>query len=139
MMIEISLEYWNKLATQTILISSLMSGFSIAVVVSLLVNELTKPILVKIQGAAIIAASSFLIALFSWTSILMMTTEGFPGDFSDQEFLFTRIIGAAAFTIGIIALSGVIGLSGWVRSKKFGIFTTIISIITLFSIFSMMF
>lgn len=107
MMIEISLEYWNKLATQTILISSLMSGFSIAVVVSLLVNELTKSILVKIQGAAIIAASSFIIALFSWTSILMMTTEGFPGDFSDQEFLFTRIIGAAAFTIGIIALSGV--------------------------------
>jgi hypothetical protein len=31
-MIEIALEYWNKLADQIIVISSLLGGFSIAVV-----------------------------------------------------------------------------------------------------------
>ena len=36
---EISLEYWNALANQTLLISSLLSGFSITVVANIIVSE----------------------------------------------------------------------------------------------------
>ncbi len=38
-MIEISFEYWNKLADQTLVISSLLGGFSIAIIANLLVSE----------------------------------------------------------------------------------------------------
>ncbi len=38
-MIELPLEYWNKLAGQLITISSLLSGFTIAVIANLLVND----------------------------------------------------------------------------------------------------
>ncbi len=36
---EITIEYWNELAKQTILISSLLSGFSITVVANLIVYD----------------------------------------------------------------------------------------------------
>ncbi|MEH6656866.1 hypothetical protein [Leeuwenhoekiella marinoflava] len=56
-MTEITFEYWNKLADQTITISSLLGGFSIAVVANLLVsnvnNRLSKTIMIVSTLAAI--------------------------------------------------------------------------------------
>jgi hypothetical protein len=53
-MIEISLEYWNSLANQLILISSLLSGYSIAVVANLLVYENNKRLSKYILKAAVV-------------------------------------------------------------------------------------
>jgi hypothetical protein len=36
---EITLEYWNALANQILLISSLLCGFSVAVVANLLISD----------------------------------------------------------------------------------------------------
>jgi len=38
-MTELTFEYWNKLASQTITISSLLGGFTIAVIANFLVSE----------------------------------------------------------------------------------------------------
>ncbi|WP_187696101.1 hypothetical protein, partial [Xanthovirga aplysinae] len=129
-MMELSLEYWNKLASQQILVSSLLSGFSIAVTANLLVHKSTDRITINILKASTIAAGCFLITVFAMTKIVMMTTEGYPIKVIQEDFSLTKTIGSFTFLIGIFSLSTVIGLAGWTKSKRTGIFTTIISVLT---------
>ena len=137
-MIEISLEYWNKLADQIIMISSLLGGFSIAVVANFLVSETNNRLMSNIMKFAVIAASFFLIALFSMTKILMMTTKGFPLQISEDDLIFPKMIGGISFFIGIISLIIMISLSGWTKSKILGRFTTAIGVLTLILILFML-
>ncbi len=130
-MIEMTPEYWNELANHFILISALLAGFSIAFIANLIVSDTNNRISKYLQITATIAASSFLISVFSMTTILMMTTKGYPLEIEESKFHTARIIGGVTFMIGIIALSTLIALSGWTKSKTTGILTTIIGILTL--------
>jgi hypothetical protein len=129
-MTEIPLEYWNKLASQFIVISSLLSGFSIAVTANLLVNESNNRITNYILRVTTIASGCFLVTVFAMTKMLMMTTQGYPFKIAESDFFLPKIIGIFTLIIGIISLSIVIALSGWTKSKRIGIFTTIVGIVT---------
>jgi cytochrome bd-type quinol oxidase subunit 2 len=129
-MTEIPLEYWNKLASQLIMISSLLSGFSIAVTANLLVNEANNRITNYILKTTTIASGCFLVTVFAMTKILMMTTQGYPYKIAESDLNLPKMIGIAAILFGIISLSIVIALSGWTKSKRIGIFTTIVGILT---------
>lgn len=130
-MTEISFEYWNKLASQTILISSLLAGFSITVIANFLVSELNTKLSKYIMISATLAACLFLISVFAFTGIVMMTTEGYPGKVVVQsDLMFPRTTGAITFLFGIASLLTMISLAGWTKSKKMGIFTTIIGVVT---------
>lgn len=133
-MIELEPEYLNKIANQLIVISSLLSGFSIAVLANLLVSDTKKRISNHILKVTTIAAACFLITLFAMTKIVMMTTYGFPFNVDSTDLRVPKITGFLAFMLGIIALSVLIALSGWTKSRKTGIFTTIIGIITFIAI-----
>ncbi|WP_196889901.1 hypothetical protein [Aureivirga sp. CE67] len=130
-MIEISLEYWNKLANQIILICSLLTGFTIAVIANIVVSKIESKIVNRILRFATLAACLFLISMFGMTKILMMTTEGFPFEVSNDKITFPRIISTLSFFFGIISLLVVIALSGFTKSKKLGRFTLIVGILTL--------
>lgn len=128
---EITFEYWNKLASQTITISSLLAGFSIAVIANFLVSELKTKLSKYIMAAAILAACLFLISLFAMTSVVLMTTEGFPiKTVTQDDIRFPRLTGGFSFIFGIISLLAIVSLAGWTKSKKLGIFTTIIGALT---------
>lgn len=129
-MIEIPLEYWNTLASQLITMSSLLGGFSIAVTANLLVSDAKRTITNTILKATTIASGCFLITVFAMTKILMMTTEGYPFKIINNDLAFPRTIGTLAFILGIVSLSVVIALSGWTKSKRIGIFTTIVGVLT---------
>jgi len=129
-MIEIPLEFWNKLANQFVTISSLLGGFSIAVVASLLVSESNSRITNNILKAATVASACFLVTAFAMTKILMMTTPGFPIKVTESDFLLPRILGMITFVLGITSLSVVIALSGWTKSRSIGIFTTIVGVLS---------
>ncbi len=128
-MIELSFEYWNQLAAHTINICSLLAGFSIAVIISLLVYEKNSKIITAILMLATVAASCFLSTLFAMTQILMKTTPGFPFPVEDKVFFWPRALGMFSYVIGIIALLLVIALSGWTKSKQIGMFTSVVSFI----------
>lgn len=130
-MIEITFEYWNKLADQTILISSLLGGFSIAVIANLLVSEMNTRISKSVMIASTLAASFFLVTVFAMTKILLMTTDGYPFKVVQDDLFLPRIIGVISFFFGIISLITMISLAGWAKSKKMGRFTTAIGILTL--------
>lgn len=130
-MIELSLTYWNTLANQYILISSLLCGFSITIIATLLTTEKTHAILIKILKTATISAGCFLVSVFAMTDVLMKTTSGFPYQVSESDFLFSRTIGGLAFLLGVVCLAIIISLSGWTKSKEVGKFTTIVGLLTL--------
>ena len=135
---EMTLEYWNNLANQFILISSLLSGFSIAVVANLLVHEKNNKISNWILKTAAISAGGFLVTVFAMTNILMMTTPGgYFKNVVESDFLMPRIIGMATFFLGLISLSTIISLSGWTKSKKTGMFTTTVGVLTFLAILTL--
>jgi hypothetical protein len=135
---EISIEYWNKLAAQTILISSLMSGFSITVMVSLIIYNSENKYANYTLKAAMVASGSFLVAIFSFTKMVMMTTPGFPIPFTPDDLLMPRLIGFFCLLSGIISLCVFLSFLGWIKSRKMGIFSTTIGVITFVLILLMM-
>ncbi|MGJ8660285.1 MAG: hypothetical protein ACSHWV_10580 [Cellulophaga fucicola] len=136
-MTEITFEYWNKLADQTITISSLLGGFSIAVVANLLVSDVNNRLSKTIMIVSTLAASFFLITVFAMTSLLMKTTVGYPFEVVDNDLMLPRAVGVIAFFFGIISLLTMISMAGWTKSKRMGRFTTVIGIITLLIILLM--
>lgn len=130
-MIEIPFEYWNALANQTILVNSLLGGFSITIIASLIVSETNTRASKYVMIASTLAASFFLISLFAMTKMIMMTTDGYPGEVTQGDLFLPRSIGALFFFLGIFCLINVIALAGWTKSKKMGIFTTVVGVITL--------
>jgi len=127
---EITLEYWNTLANQFILICSLLSGFSVTIVANLISSEKNNRIINHILKLATVAAGCFLIALFAMTQMSMITTPGgFLKNIDESNFTFPKIIGFLSFILGLMALTAILCFSGWSKSKKTGIFTTIIGIL----------
>lgn len=124
-------EYWNELANQYTLISALLAGFSISFIANLVVSNTSKRLSNYLLITSTLAASCFLISIFSMTKMLMMTTEGYPLAIDKNDFNLLRIIGGATFLMGIVALSTLIALAGWTKSKTIGIITTIVGILTL--------
>ncbi|MBT8395276.1 MAG: hypothetical protein KJN66_10560 [Bacteroidia bacterium] len=133
-MLDLQPEYLNTIANQLILISSLLSGFSIAVMANLLVTKSENKIFNSILKVTTVAAACFLITVFAMTKIVMMTTDGYPLKFVNSDLNFPKIVGFVAFVLGIITLSVMIALSGWTKSKSTGIFTTILGVLTLITI-----
>jgi len=137
-MIDVTFDYWNKLADQIILISSLLSGFSIAVISNFLVSDTNTRLSRYIMTGSILAASFFLITVFAMTKLLMITTNGFPLEITENDLTVPRIIGSISFFLGIISLISMISLSGWTKSKKMGRLTTIIGVLTFIIIMIML-
>lgn len=136
---EITLTYWNELAKQTILVSSLLCGFSITVMANLLVSDRKDRLMNRILKSATLTAACFLVAVFAMIQISMITTPGgYLKNVVANDFIMPRIIGVVTFTIGLISLTVMISLSGWTKSKRIGIYTTSIGVMALLLIFMTM-
>ena len=128
---ELPFEYWNKLSSQFILISVFLGGFSIAITANLLINQSEKKLYNIMLKLATTSSSGFLTTVFAMTNIVLATTDGSPISATQSELNTPRIIGFLGYLVGVLSLLAIIGLSGWTKSKKTGIFTTVVSIITL--------
>ena len=137
-MIELSLEYMNKLASQTQFISALLCGFSLTVLVLLFEKENTNKIMTNIFRCSILATGSFLASIFAMTNIYMRTTEGFPFEVTNGDLALPRIVGVIAFFVGIISITVMISLFGWTKSKGLGQFSTAVGLLTIIFIILML-
>lgn len=137
-MIETTFEYWNKLASHILTISSLLGGFSIAIIANMLVSDLNSQLSKKIMVASTLAACFFLISVFAMTSLILKTTDGYPLKVIEGDFTFERILGMSTFFFGTISLLVIISLAGWTKSKKMGLFTTVAGVLTLILIMILM-
>ena len=127
---QITLEYWNSLAQQLVLINTLLSGFSIAIVANLIVSDREDKLTVNILKVATISAGCFLVSLFSMSQISMITTPGgYLQNVNENDFFMPRMIGIVSFMFGLFSLTVMIALSGWTKSRSTGRFTTLVSAI----------
>jgi len=129
-MVELPFEYWNKLSYQFILMSVFLGGFSIALIANLLTHKSENPLFRTILKVATVSAAGLLTAVFAMTNILMATTDGYPFEVTQSDLNTPRIIGFIGYVTGVLSLLIIIGLSGWIKSKASGIFTTMVSLIT---------
>ncbi len=131
-----TIEYWNELAKQILLISSLLSGFSITVVANLLVSDKSSKLTNRILKSATLSSGCFLVCVFAMVDIVMATTPGgYLDNISLNDFQVPRMLGVSTFLVGLFSICAMISMSGWTKSKKVGIFTTIIGVLTLVLIF----
>lgn len=126
MLQELLPEYLNKIANQLLVINSLLGGFSITVMANLLVNKTESKLLNAMLKVTVVAVASFLVSVFAMTKIMMMTTLGYPSEVANEDLLMPKVLGFSTFFVGITALSLLIALAGWTKSKQMGIFTSII-------------
>lgn len=134
---EVPFEYWNKLANQVITISSLLGGFSIAIIANILVSQLDNRLVKAILIVSTLAASFFLVAIFAMTKLMLMTTEGYPFQIAASDLTLPRLIGSISFFMGIFSLVTMISLAGWTKSKNMARISTGIGILTLLLILLM--
>lgn len=137
-MSELPLEYLNQLSRQMLFISALLGGFSLTVVVMLMQNKDMGRLMMNLFRLAIVSTGSFLLAIFSFTRIIILTTEGCPLPLPSRDFNMPRTVGSLCFLLGILAVILILVLAGWTKSKKMGWFTTVIGIVMLLGIFTMM-
>ncbi len=92
-MVELSLEYWNKLSSQFILMSVFLGGFSIALTANLLISKLETRLLNIILKLATTSSGGLLTTVFAITNILMSTTDGYPGSIAETGLNTSLMIG----------------------------------------------
>ncbi|MCH6233372.1 hypothetical protein [Cognataquiflexum rubidum] len=134
----IPFEYWNKLANQVITISSLLGGFSIAIIANILVSQNDSRLVKIIMLVSTLAGSFFLVTIFAMTKLLLMTTDGYPFQVAERDLALPRLLGTISFFMGILSLITMISLSGWTKSKRMGRITTGLGILTFILILLMM-
>ncbi len=129
-MIEMTLNYLNKLASQILTMSSLLGGFSITIAANFLISDLNTKYSNRVFKVSVLAACFFIISILASAGIVMKTTEGYPFPLKNSDFSLIRTISGLSFLFGILSLIFMIGMSGWIKSKKLGIYTTIIGVLT---------
>jgi len=127
---ELSKEYLYEIANHYVIISALLAGFSITFIANIIVTDTKKNIQKALLIVSAVAASSFLISLFSLTKVLALTSENYPFEINSETLLFLNKSSQWAFGLGMITISLLISLSGWTKSKAIGIITTIIGLLT---------
>ena len=96
---QIPFEYWNKLANQIITISSLLGGFSIAIIANILVSSSDSRIVKWIMVVSTLAASFFMVTIFGMTKLVLMTTEGYPFPVVSADLTLPRLVGKFLFSL----------------------------------------
>lgn len=84
-----------------------------------------------------LAAVSFIVAVIGMNKVQMILAPDSPYQNKEALLFYPRLVGGLSFYIGIYALLTVISLTGWMKSKRLGIFTTTIGAISGFLIFTL--
>lgn len=126
-MMEINLSYLNQISSQMILICVFLGGFSATLLGNFILSDKKGKVLNLLTIGTAIATVLFIIAVFGLTTIIAMTLPDNPFPIKPKDVILPRTLRTLAFLLGLISLLFVIGTSGWLKSKKMGIATTIIA------------
>ena len=128
-MIELELPYLNALASHLIYISAFLGGFAATLLGTLIISDKEGKLIKTLIISSALSAVSFIVAVMAMTSILLVTTKGYPLEINPEDVVLKRAIGGLAMLLGLISLLVVISVSGWLKSKKLGFITSLVGII----------
>ncbi len=120
---------------QVAYISSLMAGFSLSIAVQIIRSKNTDGVATVSYLLFTFTALLFLIALFVDISLnlRLIGRDDFSGELLAQ-ITSVRSFSTSAATSGFFLFVLSIGLMGWLRSKRAGIFSSVMVLITLATI-----
>lgn len=137
-MTELTSEFWNTLASQLILISTLLGGFSFSNLFTIDGINSEAKLKSKLFKALTLACVGFIVSIFAMTNIIMLTMEGNPFSVSNSDLNLPRIIGSISFLTGLISIIYAIAISGRIKNYNSSKFSLIVGIIALIMIILMM-
>ena len=129
------LDFQAEVFRQFAFISSLLAGFSFAIVFQLLVSN-DKRNRASWMIGILLLASSCLIASTFISSLVVFSSSG-PN--AEPDYLnavrTVAMIGKSLLYIGFISFLIGVGMSGWLYSRKIGIISTIVTVVCAVFIF----
>jgi len=129
-MIDLSEEYFRTLAEQSVFISAFLGGISATILGTFVIVKNDSKVFKYMILFSAIAAVSFIVAVFGMTKVQLLLVPNSPFENVKELLMYPRIVGGLGFYFGINSLLVVISLSGWLRSKRLGIITTILGVVT---------
>jgi len=127
---EISPDFLKFIAEHLVLICVFLGGISATILGTIILHKGESKIINSMIIGLSLAAVSFIVAIIAFNKIQVVLNPSSPYYGKDDLLNFPRLVGGLSFYLGIYALIVVVGLSGWMRSKKIGIFTTSIAVLS---------
>lgn len=118
--------YLAEVARQVAFLSAFLGGFAATFLATLVVAKSSKRSVGWAIGFSAFAASCFIVAVIS--SVMLTTTlhPDAPGYVSaGVPVNMARVVSVLGFGLGAYALLGSVGISGWIRSRRLGLVTSI--------------
>ena len=130
-MSELDPKYIIAVAEQLSFVSAFLGGISATILVTIVVFASSKKSVNWIVSSSAIAACSLLIAVVaSWRLLIILHPEfPMPIDQGIVNMLWKGML--VGYSFGFLSLLASIGLSGWIRSKRDGIITSVIAIVAM--------
>ena len=120
--------YLMEIARQLAFLGAFLGGFAATFLATLLVVDSSKRIASWTIGSAATAACGFIVAVIASVMLTTVLHPDAPSNVGDGASIGTaRIVSSVSFAVGLIALLVSIGLSGWVRSRRTGIATSVVA------------
>ncbi len=116
-------------------VSAVLAGFAITFLALLLGHRERNKCLSASVAVTVVAAASLLVSALGWSLIASLLTQvpdpqaGTTAQEFDLSWLASahRIL-SYAFLCGLVSLFAMLGLSGWLRNRALGIFSTAVSV-----------
>ena len=119
-------EYLTEIGRQIAGLSAFLGGFAATFLGTLLSTRSPRWQAGWAAGCAAIAAASFAVAVICATMLAVILHPSAPARIRESADLgMTRAIAGLAFLLGMYAMLGSLGLSGWIRSRPLGVVTSI--------------
>lgn len=135
---ELSPNYWNTLASQLIVISTLLGGFSFANLFVVHGIDCQPKLKRNLFKGLTLSSVGFIVSIFAMTNIIMRTTDGYPFPISNKTLLLPRIVGVISLLVGLISIIYVITISGKLKEYNTRTFSLIVGLIALILIILML-
>ena len=125
-------QYLVDIATQLGILGAFLGGFAATLLVALLLHEKRQRVVVAAIVFAALSATAFIVAVIGATNLIsQLHPDALANHAAPQLVQLSRLTMSAGFAIGVYALFGCIGVSGWIRSPLTGWLTTAIGIVGL--------
>jgi hypothetical protein len=124
-------EIFAETCKQSAFISALVAGFSFAFLGALIVSSMKSMIIDWLMGFSMISIAGLLVCALAWTltASRMAVYSGSNMGQVPQMFIDLHKKLSAVFILSFFFFLITLGLCGWVRSRKLGIISTLISLI----------
>lgn len=127
---ELHPEYLADLARQFGFLGAFLGGLSATLFVTLLTLAKPSTVVRWSIGLAAIGACAFIVTAYMSVGVIANSHPNAPAQVVDEgSVLAVQLAMTISFAIGIFALLGAIGASGWSRSKPLGYITTVAAVL----------